>query len=309
MVSLPIDDLEESAFLTELLSRQLLISSGVPGIYGCGPVFDDVLTAVDHWIGRAGAVDSPEHLRFPPLLPRHHLELHGYLASFPHLAGSVFAFTGGEIEAARQAKIATRHEPWDEFQTMTDIVLTPAACQAAYPAIAQRGSLPAAGAILDLGGAWVFRHEPSGDPTRMQSFRMREMVRLGQPEVVRAWRDGWRDRSPELLLSLGLDTSADAASDPFFGRSGRMLAASQRGQELKFELLLQIVGTELTAVASFNYHHEFFAAQHSLTNADGSVAHSACVGFGLERITLALLRAHGSEPAQWPTRVRKELWP
>ncbi len=104
MTGLQLADLGEFAFLTDLLSRQLLISSGVPGVYGCGPVFDDILTAVDRSIGRAGAADSPEQLRFPPLLPRRHLELHGYLASFPHLAGSVFAFSGGgEIEATQQA--------------------------------------------------------------------------------------------------------------------------------------------------------------------------------------------------------------
>ena len=35
-----------------------------------------------------------------------------------------------------------------------------------------------------------------------------------------------------------------------------------------------------------------------------SVAHTACVGFGLERITLALLRHHGLDLAAWPEAVR-----
>ena len=42
--------------------------------------------------------------------------------------------------------------------------------------------------------------------------------------------------------------------------------------------------------------------------ADGGVAHTACLGFGLERVTLALFRAHGLDPRAWPDEVRAELW-
>jgi seryl-tRNA synthetase len=87
-----------------------------------------------------------------------------------------------------------------------------------------------------------------------------------------------------------------------------MLAANQRSQELKFELLVQIAGPEPTAVASFNYHQDHFAEKFGLTLADGTTAHTACLGFGQERITLALLRTHGLEPASWPAEVRRELW-
>jgi hypothetical protein len=38
------------------------------------------------------------------------------------------------------------------------------------------------------------------------------------------------------------------------------------------------------------------------------VAHTACVGFGEERIVLALLRTHGFDPERWPVEVRKRLW-
>jgi hypothetical protein len=45
-----------------------------------------------------------------------------------------------------------------------------------------------------------------------------------------------------------------------------------------------------------------------MRQADGGVAHTACVGFGLERITLALLRHHGLDLAAWPDSVRTTLW-
>ena len=52
-----------------------------------------------------------------------------------------------------------------------------------------------------------------------------------------------------------------------------------------------------------------FGALFDITTADGGVAHTACVGFGLERLTLALYRRHGFARAQWtsPVRVALEL--
>lgn len=299
---------EQARFLAELLAAGLLIDSGVPGVYGRGAQFERVRTAFDAMVTRAGDGDGPERMAFPPLLPRRQLEQIGYLKSFPHLAGSIFGFVGDEQQAGEQEQRASRHEDWSEFQSMTDLVLTPAACYPVYPAVAARGALPAGGITVDAGGSYVFRHEPSGDPARLQMFHQREIVRIGEPDTVAAWRDMWRDRSVELLRATGLDARFDVANDPFFGRSGRLLARSQRAQALKFEVLVQIAGPEPTAVASFNYHQDHFSSTYGIEMSDSAVpAHTACLGFGLERITLALLRAHGLDVDAWPASVREEL--
>jgi seryl-tRNA synthetase len=299
---------EETSFLADLVTHGLLIESGVPGVYGRGDRFELVRGAFNALITRAAAVDAPERMAFPPLLPRRELEKIGYLKSFPHLAGAIFAFDGDEQQAAVQEERARRHQDWSEFQSMTDLVLTPAACYPVYPAVAARGPLQAGGITVDAGGSYVFRHEPSGDPARLQMFHQREIVRIGAPETVAAWRDSWRDRSVRLLESVGLDVRFDVASDPFFGRSGRLLARSQRAQELKFEVLVQIAGPEPTAVASFNYHQDYFSSTYGIAiNNGGGPAHTACLGFGLERITLALFRAHGFDVDSWPAAVREEL--
>lgn len=154
----------------------------------------------------------------------------------------------------------------------------------------------------------MFRHEPSWDPARRQMFRQHELVRIGEPDVVLAWRDEWAQRGLELLTGLGLDAKLDRANDPFFGRSGRMLAANQREQSLKLELLVQIAGPEPTALASFNHHLEHFASTYGIELADGATAHTACLGFGHERIVLALLRTHGLDPSSWPAAVVTKLW-
>ncbi len=294
--------------LRMMVDAGLLIPTGAPGIYGRGSDFEEVRLRFEALVESIGRQDGAERLRFPPIIPRRQLEDIGYLKSFPHLLGTIFAFEGDEEQAARQEEIAARHDDWSDHQRMTDLVLIPAACYPVYPAIAARGVLPAGGVFVDAGGAYVFRREPSDDPARLQMFHQREMIRLGEPEAVEAWRDIWRDRAVELLRGLDLAADFNLASDPFFGRSGRMLAANQRDQALKFEIQVPISGPEPTAVASFNYHQDHFASVFGLRTADGNMAHTACLGFGEERITLALFVRHGLDINTWPERVRQRLW-
>lgn len=300
-------DPEQASLLAELIERGLLIDSGVPGIYGHGAAFENVRARLDALLSGEAAARGAEQLRFPPLLPRRILERSGYLGSFPHLAGTVYAFEGSEQEAVAQARSASRHEDWSASQKMTDLVLAPAACYPVYPAIAARGAVAPGGLLLDAGGSWVFRREPSDDPARRQMFHQHELVRIGSPDSVLEWRDEWAQRGLELLRGLGLAAELDIASDPFFGRRGQMLATSQREQALKLELLIQIAGPEPTAVASFNHHRDHFGTAFGIELADGGVAHTACVGYGHERIVLALFKTHGYDTSQWPAAVLRAL--
>ncbi len=123
----------------------------MPGVYGHGAALEDVRARLYDMVMAEEAAREAETLRFPPLLPRRQLERSGYLASFPHLAGTVCSFDGSEAEAAQQAERAERHEDWSEFQSMTDLVLAPAACFQLYPVIAARGELPPSGVLVDPG--------------------------------------------------------------------------------------------------------------------------------------------------------------
>jgi seryl-tRNA synthetase len=236
------------------------------------------------------------------------LERAGYLKSFPQLCGVVYSFAGKEAAALDLAERAGRGDDWSMYLSTTDVVLVPAACYPAYPAMALRGPLPKGGVTLDLGGCYVFRNEPSEDPARLQMFHQRELVRIGEADEVLAWRESWMARAQAIFELIGLSATRDVATDPFFGRGGKFLANSQREQRLKFEVLVPIASPNPTAVSSFNFHQEHFGSAFGIQLHDGKVANSACVGFGLERITLALFRAHGMEIQRWPEEIRKQLW-
>jgi seryl-tRNA synthetase len=299
---------EEHQFLKELVAHGLFLPSGEPGVYGRGMTFEDVRNRFDALVTRTGMPDQPERPRFPPIIPKKTLEKAGYLKSFPHLCGAVFSFAGNEIESHSLVECASKGGDWSSFLSMTDVVLVPAACYPAYPAMALRGPLPKGGLTLDLGGSYVFRNEPSGDPARLQMFHQREMVRIGAEEDVLEWRETWMKRATDIFAKVGLDATLDVASDPFFGRGGKILAKSQRAQGLKFEVLVPISSPGPTAVSSFNYHQEHFGSSFGIQQHDGSVAQSACLGFGLERITLALFRKHGLDINKWPGDVKAALW-
>ncbi len=297
-----------ASFLDQLLDHGLLISSGVAGIYGRGGDFERIIAALDRLISRLGNGQDAEIMRFPPAIPRQTFEQSEYLKGFPHFAGSIHSFCGDERAHREMLRCIAVGEDWTSGQKATDLVLTPAACYPVYRVIQQRGPVPPQGYLIDV-ASYCFRREPSIEPTRMQMFRQREYVRIGNPEQVSAFRTQWLKRARDLVASLALPCTLDVANDPFFGRVGTLMANNQRAQELKFELLIPVNdGHEPTACGSVNYHLDHFAAIWNLLTQAGEHCHTACCAFGMERLTLAMLRHHGLSITHWPADLQNLLW-
>lgn len=296
-------------FFEQLVEHGHFIPTGVAGIYGRGAEFEDVIARLGRIIDKPSNQDQAERVHFPPVMNRMVLEQTGYMGTMPHLGGCVHSFAGDEADHHQLLACIERGADWSALLQRTDVALTPAACYPIYPMCADQdgGQLPQGGRRIDL-LAWIFRNEPSNDPSRLQAFRQREMVRLGTPDEVLSWRRTWMDRGLEILRELGLEVETATANDPFFGRGGRMLKSNQRSQELKFEIQTPICSkSNPTAITSFNYHESHFGDTFGIRTSDGEVAHTACLGFGMERITLALLRRHGTHIENWPNDVRNAL--
>ena len=288
------------------IAEALLLPSGIDGVYARTQIFEQVVNGVTALISRYREPDT-EVLRFPPVMSRRQLEKSGYLKSFPHFLGCVSCLSGDEQHVRSSVERYEAGEDWSEFQGMTDLVLTPAACYPVYPLVASRGHVPAGGLIFDV-ACDCFRREPSKMLDRLQSFRMREYVCIGTPEQIQDFRARWMKRAETFAGQLGLSYRIDHASDPFFGRGGKLMAMSQVEQALKFELLIPVHSEEEpTPCMSFNYHRDHFGVAWNLCNAAGVTAHTGCVAFGIDRLALALFATHGIELAQWPMRVRQVL--
>ena len=293
------------AFHDELLDAGLLLPTGLPGVYGRSAGFEDTIDRIDRLITAYGAVDRPEVMRFPPIVNRADFERSGYLQSFPHLAGTIHSFAGSEPAHRRMMDTIATGGDWSAAFLATPLVLTPAACYPVYPVLT--GSLPRSGRLVDV-MSYCFRHEPSDDPARMQMFRMHEHVRAADRATIGAWLEVWLARAKSFGEALGLEARCSVASDPFFGRGGKLLAEAQRDQRLKLEIVAAIASDEQpTAIISLNSHQDHFGEAFGIRTADGAVAHTACVGFGLERIALALYAQHGFDRSRWPSRVLETL--
>lgn len=291
--------------LTRLMDA-LFHPTGVPGVYGRKGVYEDVVERLAAFISEARE-EGTEVLRFPPVMSRRTLERSGYLKSFPNLLGCMCALGGSEDDIRAAVDTFEAGGDWTEALEAGDLVLTPAACYPVYPIAARRGPLPAGGLLFDVASD-CFRREPSHHADRFQSFRMREYVCIGSAAEVAAFRDRWMVRARGLADRLGLPYTVDEANDPFFGKVGVMMAAMQKRDALKFELLVPVrSAAKPTACMSFNNHKAHFGEVWGLRDAAGGLAHTGCVAFGMDRLAVALFATHGADPAGWPAPVRLAL--
>ena len=288
------------------IAEALLLPTGIEGVYARTAIFEQVVGGLTALISRY-CESNTEVLRFPPVMSRRQVEKSGYLKSFPHFLGCVSCLGGAEADVRSAVERSEAGEDWTGALAAADLVLSPAACYPVYPLVASRGDVPAGGLTFDV-ACDCFRREPSQNLDRLQSFRMREYVRIGTPQEVDEFRRAWMARAPGFAKQLGLPWRIDTASDPFFGRGGKLMAMSQVEQALKFELLIPVRSAEEpTACMSFNYHRDHFGTTWNLRTETGEVAHTGCVAFGIDRLTLALFATHGLDLPHWPVAVRKAL--
>ena len=185
------DPFDPKAFHDGLVAHGLIVPTEVKGGWGRGAVFEDILDRFDALVMRGAADDGAEAFTFPPIVARTMIERLGYLDNFPQLIGSVHSFFGVDALAREISQKVQDGERWEQHLDITEVMLLPAACYPVYPMFS--GLLREGGRLVTTKN-WCYRHEPSDEPTRLQSFRMREFIRAGAPAVVEAWRDGWLEQ-------------------------------------------------------------------------------------------------------------------
>lgn len=237
------------------------------------------------WAADCGAAP----MLFPPLMRIEDLERFDYFRNFPHLPLLV-----SHLRPERLADVAKSGLPQGEAET-GDLVsagwaLPSAACYNIYLHLAGT-DLEAARYVTTV--ATCFRNEDRYDGLqRLHGFTMREIVCIGTRDEVQDHLRAFKTKVTAFGERLGLGLTVEAGSDPFYQpQSGR--AVLQQLFPQKEELLYD--GT--LAIASFNFHRNFFGERCRIRAADGQPAFSGCVAFGIERWLHALLARYGSAEA------------
>jgi seryl-tRNA synthetase len=292
-------------FRNQLLEAGVLVDAGLPGLYHRSADYESVVRALEPYVREAGRDDNPVRLFIAPVITLETLKGSGYVGSFPNLIGTIDSFDGDMKKLGEFRGRVDSGGDWFELMSHTDVALSSAACHSIYPMF-RGATLPVEGLYFEV-QANCFRHEPSMDPARLQSFRLHEFVYLGDPDGALAFRDRWNTTALQLLGDLGLVLDLVPANDPFFGRGAQLMVEGQLEKELKFEITATISSDVPGAISSGNYHEDHFGITFSMSTHDGQVAHSACFALGLDRITLALFYAHGYQLEEWPAEVRERL--
>lgn len=68
---------------------------------------------------------------------------------------------------------------------------------------------------------------------------------------------------------------------------------------MKYEYRALLPPHRPISVLSSNLHGPNFSKAFSITQA-GRPINTGCIGFGHERLALAIIAQHGSDPARWP---------
>jgi hypothetical protein len=278
------------------------IETAVKGIYIYPAPYERIVTALRQTVEAMAAPEALPSVTVPPVISREVVERAGYVRSFPQLVGTVHSFRGDRRDWRSLApKIRTGE--WHQAQQMTDLVLLPAPCYHVYPLLAGQAITAARQFCVH---ATCFRDELTAEPGRLRSFRVSDLVYAGLADDCLNWRDAWVQLMAGWLRDLGLEVAAEIADDPFFGPGDTLMRNAQREQQLKWELRVELADGVVQAVASCNCHHDHFGSVFGFT-AGGQPAHSACVGFGLDRIAIALINKHGPDITTWPSGVRSRL--
>jgi hypothetical protein len=269
-----------------------------PGLIVGSPAAVAAIGTIDRWLTRLFARFEPVELAVPGLVSTEVLERSGYLSSLPHhVTGcSTVDFRIEAVRAVSAGGIAALQHP---DVRSAPVALPPAACHHVYAYLADQ----VAGDPVVYGlRACCARHEPAGfGPYRLWSFQQREFVHVGTAEGARRFvAEVLALLSDVVATSSPLRCRLASASDPFFVARAAAGATFQSFAGTKHELLAVTPGGDEVALGSVNLHRSYFGRRFGIRTAAGDPVHTACAGFGLERMAAVLAGWLGPDPGAWP---------
>ncbi len=289
------------------------INKEANGVYSLGPLVAGLVDYFESRFLELAQSFNAKPYRFPALIPAKYLERVNYFRAFPHS----LSFATHLREDLDVIDDFAEHTSCDEHGALTaekdsfapiKTLLSPAVCYHLYFAIADRTLSEGQITATAVGNCFRYESINLSSLERMWDFTMREVIFVGEKEFVLSNREKAREVVRRIFEEFGLAYKVESANDPFFIGEFRKQAAFQSAFQLKYEIRASLPYKSSTlAVGSFNYHQDFFGRHLNISLPDGSLAHTGCVAFGLERMAFAFLAQFGLETKTWPVAVRSAL--
>ncbi len=290
-----------------LLAQQELFRYG-SGRYGYGPLLIELMARLERICEQYGTQIGAQPRQFPSLIGADTLGTCSYVKSFPHSLNLVMHLRT-ELEDIKRFAATTTFEG-DHLQVDTsclaqpETLLSPSVCFHCYRWLAD-SQCHEGQAFLAKGKCFRYESGNMSGLERLWDFTMHETIFVGTKDYVLGHREACLAFATNVADALDLDYRIETATDPFFIDDFATQAAFQSAFDLKFEFVASLPyrGTSL-AVGSINYHQNFFGRAFRIADADGAPVHTVCLGFGLDRLALAVLAQHGCDASAWPAALQ-----
>jgi seryl-tRNA synthetase len=297
--------------MAELLARREVVKEG-PGYFVLGPLLTGLVTCVERRILEVADEMGASQYRFPALISANYMEKVQYFRNFPHSLTFATHLRENLPDIQRFSCDAVTEDGRilvdQKLYAPVPAMLAPTVCHHLY--LTMSGCKIEGDGVTATANGNCFRFESNNMVSleRVWNFTMREIIFVGTEQYIAQHLEEVRNRIRPLLDELGLTYTVMTANDPFFIGTFRDQAAYQAAFELKYEIraLLPFKGDTI-AVGSYNRHGDFFGRALNIQAADGTPAHTGCVGIGFERLAYAFVCQHGLDPKKWPARVREAI--
>jgi hypothetical protein len=238
---------------------------GPDGRARLGPAATRLLGRLDRNFACWGEAAGAEEYRFAPVVAVSDLARIDYFENFPHLASPVSALDLGPAGGSVLASGVLAGDAVDAA-ALTDarFVLPSAACYSAYFAL-QDSTIERGCAKVTTIATCFRREERYEGLRRLFGFTMREIICVGTQEAVIDHLQTLKARIAGFLDEVCIPYHVDFATDPFFdpdGARGRMQKLFPTKEEFLYDGKL--------AIASVNFHRNFFGERCGIRLPDGS---------------------------------------
>jgi seryl-tRNA synthetase len=288
------------------------VSPELAGAFVYTGLMADLYYGLDRTFSDLASELGAHQVHLPSLLASETLLRAGHLRAHPHMANYVFHIHEDRSTVARFAERCSSDPRQIDLSGLAtsaahpEAILSPAACQPVYHMLSGR---ELDDPFIASGYVRCFRYESGATRglRRSREFGVREIVYVGSEADVATFRQELLEVCRRLLDRFGLQGTLVTASDPFFTDASAQYRTFQLSLELKHELQLAIGADDTVAASSVNLHGDHFGRAWDIHVNDGEIAHSCCMGFGIDRWCLAIFSQFGLDARDWPHSLREVI--